>query len=252
MLDASGVKELAAQTARPRVEKVNGIERAFLPMGDGKWEEHKLATPSVPPKPLQFTSLSGLSAYLLEGPDDLLNHDGPLALHVVDYRTVDLIGHCEIDDFSQRYVYARAVAEVTSFPFSQFFAQEYLQIALQTEFVGSTVREELMSFIASVKSGATREIVDDRVAQTVTARRGISMSENKAVPNPWSLAPYRTFPEIHQPESLFVFRARGGSDSEPPELGLFEADGRAWKLEAMARIAAKLSELSGGKVPVLA
>ena len=34
--------------------------------------------------------------------------------------------------------------------------------------------------------------------------------ENKTVPNPVGLAPYRTFTEIGQPESKFVLRLKNG------------------------------------------
>lgn len=53
------------------------------------------------------------------------------------------------------------------------------------------------------------------------------------VPNPVILAPYRSFPEIAQVESRFVFRIRGG---ESITMGLFEADGGMWRVEAIARV----------------
>ncbi|MEB9782308.1 hypothetical protein P4K16_30685, partial [Bacillus cereus] len=55
--------------------------------------------------------------------------------------------------------------------------------------------------------------------------------------NPVQLSPYRTFVEVEQPESKFVFRMREGA-----RCGLFEADGGAWKLEAMNNIKEYLKE----------
>ena len=40
-------------------------------------------------------------------------------------------------------------------------------------------------------------------------------------------SPYRTFIEVEQPESKFIFRMREGG-----ACALFEADGGAWKLDA--------------------
>ncbi|MEB9776454.1 hypothetical protein P4K25_31445, partial [Bacillus cereus] len=60
---------------------------------------------------------------------------------------------------------------------------------------------------------------------------------NAKVPNPVQLSPYRTFVEVEQPESKFVFRMREGA-----RCGLFEADGGAWKLEAMNNIKEYLKE----------
>jgi len=57
------------------------------------------------------------------------------------------------------------------------------------------------------------------------------------VPNPVVLAPFRTFPEVIQPESKFIFRMQSG-----PQAALFEADGGAWRNEAMGRIKTYLEE----------
>ena len=46
------------------------------------------------------------------------------------------------------------------------------------------------------------------------------------------LRPYRTFKEIDQPESQFLLRL-----NENGNIGLFEADGGMWKLEAKKSIA---------------
>ena len=51
------------------------------------------------------------------------------------------------------------------------------------------------------------------------------------VPNPVTLAPYRTFLEVEQPASKFIFRIKEGG-----QLALFEADGGAWQHEAILNI----------------
>jgi hypothetical protein len=57
---------------------------------------------------------------------------------------------------------------------------------------------------------------------------------------------------VQQPESLFVFRLQSG-----PRAALFEADGGAWKVEAMDTIHAYLkenlkAEIEAGKVVIIA
>ncbi|OSB00487.1 hypothetical protein B2H85_13365, partial [Clostridium botulinum] len=52
-----------------------------------------------------------------------------------------------------------------------------------------------------------------------------------------TLAPYRTFPEIEQPLSRFIFRMQQG-----PSAAIYEADGGAWRNQAMQRIKAYLEE----------
>lgn len=66
----------------------------------------------------------------------------------------------------------------------------------------------------------------------------IARVENVVIPPRVKLAPYRTFIEIEQPESEFVFRARKADDL--PHFALFEADGGAWRIESMKRIKAYL------------
>jgi hypothetical protein len=251
MLDASAVKELAAQSARPHIAKVGGIEYAFVPSGDGKWQ---LATGvsirPLGPDPLNFRTLTGLADYLKADNDDLRGPE-KLALHVCDHQVVRLVGSLGVDAFSSRHTYAVATVGLSSFGFGHFLEQEIFQIALQTQFVDTPEREELLKFIASVKSGPAREVVDDRVAQMVTTRRGVQMSAATPVPSPINLRPFRTFRDVDQPVSPFVFRARGGGDDETPEFALFAADGDVWTLNAIASIAAKLKELAP-EVQVLA
>ena len=64
--------------------------------------------------------------------------------------------------------------------------------------------------------------------------------EAAVVPNPVRLKPYRTFLEVEQPESEFIFRMKdchGGIGC-----AFFEADGGAWKIEATQNIKAYLQE----------
>ena len=64
-----------------------------------------------------------------------------------------------------------------------------------------------------------------------------------------TLAPYRTFPDVAQPESTFILRMKGGSEHQAPTAALFEADGGKWALMAVERIAEHLSiELEGWTV----
>lgn len=65
--------------------------------------------------------------------------------------------------------------------------------------------------------------------------------EDVIVPNPVTLRPYRTFLEVEQPESKFIFRIREGSDGQPM-FKLVEADGGLWKYEAVDAIKKYLTE----------
>ena len=70
------------------------------------------------------------------------------------------------------------------------------------------------------------------MSQRVTAKTGVATVGNANVPNPVALKPFRTFVEVGQPESEFILRLKEGA-----QVGLFQADGGAWELNAMANIA---------------
>lgn len=58
--------------------------------------------------------------------------------------------------------------------------------------------------------------------------------EDVIVPNPVSLRPYRTFSEVKQPESNYVFRIK--DSDRGPAFKLVEADGGLWKNATMRKI----------------
>ena len=55
------------------------------------------------------------------------------------------------------------------------------------------------------------------------------------VPSPCVLRPYRTFVEVQQPASRFIFRLEQGRE-QTVNAAIIEADGGAWKLEAVKNI----------------
>ena len=77
-------------------------------------------------------------------------------------------------------------------------------------------------------------VADDGMTQQVTARSGISLVQQVPVPNPVELVPFRTFTEIEQPASPFVFRMR--RDGDAIMAALFAADADMWKREAILNI----------------
>lgn len=66
---------------------------------------------------------------------------------------------------------------------------------------------------------------------------GVSTTANVKWVNPTPLRMIRTFPEIEQPESAFVFRV-----NQEGECALFEDENAIWQLEAIESIKAFLKE----------
>lgn len=72
------------------------------------------------------------------------------------------------------------------------------------------------------------------VGQKTTIKQGIASKTDVIVPNPVTLVPYRTFLEVEQPPSEFVFRIR--DINSEPVFKIVEAEGGLWRHEAMASV----------------
>jgi hypothetical protein len=69
----------------------------------------------------------------------------------------------------------------------------------------------------------------------------VHLQKELVLQNPFKLKPFRTFREVDQPESPFIFRVHQQAE-EMPKCALYEADGGAWKLQAMKNIGDYLKE----------
>ena len=238
MMDGTAVVELSARLARPIVVRVNGVEHLPGSNSDGAWALADLPEPEHLPKTLTFGTLAGLVGYVRG------NHDGivldQLLLHVEGPASVLLLGPLA-GHFRQRAILAEANLEAFGWKpmaFGQWTDLESFVIAVQAGMVDTKERAALLKLLGNVKDEAVRQTSDDGVTQTVVAKQGAALVADVPVPNPVVLAPYRTFMEVEQPVSRFVLRLRTGG----PQVALFEADGGAWKLEAVKRVAAHLTE----------
>lgn len=175
--------------------------------------------------PLVVRNLSGLVEYVLKNYDD----QPPMLIHVASPERVDIFSTYNRD--MRRHHYVRADAQLPDIPFRRFIDVEAFNILLQSCFVPTDDRAKLLAVVGNIQEENVVTVGDSGVAQQVTAKTGVATVGNVIVPNPVLLKPFRTFVEIEQPESLFVFRMQKG-----PDCALFEADGGAWKLEAIHRI----------------
>ncbi len=167
-------------------------------------------------------------------------------IHVIDHKRVDVMDLNFTDPWLTRSTYLSAVHESPVFKFGQWFDNESFIIAIQSLFVQDENTAALLRIVGNIKEENVTQFDDDGVTQAVTAKAGISRQAVVAVPNPVTLRPYRTFMEIEQPASTFVFRMQSGKGC-PPSCALFEADGRMWRLEAIKSIKAWLAE----KIPAI-
>lgn len=164
------------------------------------------------------------------------------------YKTVEVMT-TYLDDFSRNILY-RAEADVPGLR-TGFRDRETALIELRSLFIpgeGTAYLLDLLSRMSDENSVSTQ---DNGVTQTVEARQGIALKERVEIRPRVVLQPFRTFLEVDQPESEFLLRV----DAEKG-IGLFEADGGVWKLEAKKNIAAyfakNLSDLiEAGQVVIM-
>lgn len=195
---------------------------------------HMLVDEIAADTPLHTNSLSSVADYIKSNADfDALASDGRKIIHVEDEKTVWL--YTEMNSFKKRSALLLASAWVSSFPFGQWLSLENFIISVQANFVADEHRDELLSFVATVKQDTGVEQQDDGVTQKVTTRSGVSLSRTSKVPNPITLRPFRTFSEVEQPESAFVFRIKA-EEGCGVKAALFAADGDAWRHDAILKI----------------
>lgn len=195
---------------------------------------HMLVDEIAADTPLRTNSLSSVADYIKSNADfDALASDGRKIIHVEDEKTVWL--YTEMNSFKKRSALLLASAWVSSFPFGQWLSLENFIISVQANFVTDEHRDELLSFVATVKQDTGVEQQDDGVTQKVTTRSGVSLSRTSKVPNPITLRPFRTFSEVEQPESAFVFRIKA-EEGCGVKAALFAADGDAWRHDAILKI----------------
>lgn len=190
------------------------------------------------PKPIEIGTLTGLVDYIKTNLDQL-DQKNIMAL-ILGPTCVHLIGPLSRPHFN-RNLYLKAQCKSIFDNSARYMPLENFIVYMQTAFVRNETVSQLLKIVGNIKDENVVNFNDDGVTQQVTAKTGIVRVENVAVPNPVTLAPFRTFPEIEQPESVFVFRMRGGKGS-PPECMLSAADGDGWQMAAVAKIKAYLVE----------
>ncbi len=175
-------------------------------------------------EPLAVHTLSAIVDYIENNTDkESRSGDGSrrFVIHVRNYSDVML--YRELNADKKRECLLDAGICVPSFPFGKWLDLENFIINVQTHFVKTETRDALIKLAGQVTTDSGVTLSDDGITQKVAARSGISLVSNTEIPNPVTLAPFRTFPEVEQPESPFVFRVRKSGDAI--EAALFEADG---------------------------
>lgn len=181
---------------------------------------------------IEMSTLSSLVQYIKSNVDTMADK---MIIQIVDPTTVKLFS-C-LDENRGRESLVNVNAQIPTFPWERFTEHESFCIGMQAKFLDDekTDKALVLKFAGSVEAGSIAEYGDDGITQKATVKTGIATKDAAIVPNPVKLRPFRTFTEVEQPVSEFIFRMKmdrmGGV-----ECALFEADGGAWKNAATKKI----------------
>lgn len=231
--------ERILELAPPTITKHEGLEYSNQDL-----------IPILPPQPsvVHVSTLQGLAGLYHGNLDRII--ETQVLVHVTSPTTVELSAR-DSDVYSRRRVWA--VAEYPNacklFPFGAFLDPEQFIIWAQVCFQRVKIERDngemakdldyVLKTASKISAGKERINEDDGISQTVQVKAGVTLRTEETLKPIVNLAPYRTFAEIDQVVSKFIFRAQGNENGA--KLALIEADGGRWRLDATAAIVKWLS-----------
>lgn len=216
--------ERILQAARPETVEIKG--RTF------STEKLYPVQEQAPVNAIEIHSLTGLVDYV----KSKFDKDSEFLIHIKSPSEVDLID--ALDSTNNRRIFINSQAILPKIIFESFIDRENFQIMLQANFVPtehSAIVLDIISHIHIDDNGV--ELKDNGLTQTVVVKSGSSTLSQAILPPRVTLKPFRSFVEVPQPPSEYVFRLDGRGRP-----ALFEADGGSWQLEAIENIAAYFAE----------
>lgn len=190
--------------------------------------------------PIKATTLTSLVDYIKQRRDELREH---MIIQVVSATEVRMYsGLLDERDREELFV---VNALLPRFEFGQQYDQESFIVSLQSCFQNNGDREAVAMLASNIVNNQQQEYSDDGITQQAVIKTGITTKQAALVPNPVHLVPYRTFLEVEQPASDFVFRISEGRGGEPV-FKLVAADGGLWKAEAVDNIKKYLEDALDG------
>ncbi|MDR1136993.1 MAG: hypothetical protein LBK91_01605 [Synergistaceae bacterium] len=174
----------------------------------------------------------------------------PTFIRIENEREITVFSTYCITDKYNRYVYYDVGCSAPSFA-PGWFEREDAMIKLMSVFVPNEGSEYILNLIGRMTQNSSIETDDNGITQKVTIKSGVEIKASTVIKPIVTLKPYRTFLEVEQPESAFLLRI-----GERAKIGLMEADGCKWVLDAKKNIAEflenNLSELvESGEIVIL-
>ncbi len=185
---------------------------------------------------MQLTTLTSLIDYIRSNTDKMRKK---MLIHVKSPTEVLLFSRLDDNDRTREHLVC-VVPDIPNFEYDKYISKEAFIIGVETKFLNDedsgkeTDKSKVIKYAGTVEAGTIASYSDDGISQKATIRDTVTSKADSILPNPVRLCPYRTFHEVEQPVSKFLFRMKNYEDSAL--VALFEADGGAWKNEAMQNV----------------
>lgn len=165
---------------------------------------------------------------------EIKDYTGVVFIRVKDHKYVDVFTR---PDDRERRVWPYSATCVDAEFNAGWRSQQEAIIELRSRFIPTEDSEYLLNLISRINNDQGIQSTDNGVSQTVVTKQGVTLMGSETVKPRLALQPFRTFREVPQPESDFILRL-----DEDGRVGLFEADGGIWKMEAKDNIKAYFEE----------
>lgn len=224
---ASKIEELVNKQVEPEIITYEGVD--YIKTASGF---ERLRKPSV--QHIRANSLTGLMEFVKTTVQESDNLRFPLLISI-NVNTIQVF--TSLADDKSREMILEVNPLVPDLQLGYGISVEEMIILLSTAYVPTDNTEKFISSISTLRMVEEVEFSDNGIGQTVTAKQGASVNKVYEVQPIVKLKPIRTYAEIDQVESKFLFRVnKNGS------VKLIEADGGQWKYEVQTRIAECLFE----------
>jgi hypothetical protein len=213
------------ELAAPTTYEINGHTYASQDL-------ERIDPPKYMPKSIDVTGLDSVCKLVR---NEVKVVGRKIFVHIQGFNSVRVFSTYD-DQYERSYLY-RCLADTPSVTVGRFNPYENAVIELRSLYIPNEDSAYLLKLLGSITSESKVTSSDNGVTQAVEAKSGIALSQMVEVKPRVSLKPFRTFIEVDQPESEFLLRISGDG-----KIGLFEADGGVWKLEATRNVAAYFEE----------
>ncbi len=212
----------------------DSVQVAQIEVDGLRYVSRAVQLPPMEPLPdtLKIHTLTGVAEFCNTFDRSKIAH-----VHIESASSVKVWGPLEGRHRNRPCYLAASLFAERSFPFGRPLPQEDFIVGIQSGFVESENRAKFLRVAGNVTEDGSVKSSDDGVSQALAIRSGVSLDASLEFQNPVYLAPFRTFPEIPQPVSPYLFRVGKG-----PTLALHETHETEWQLTAIKAIAEFLSK----------